>query len=87
MGGEILRDCYTERTDQSVLHVLRATDSCKDRLAALFHWNDQAGLAQALAVAREIGDEVDFEDLTAWAESEGAQGKYAEFARGLALSD
>lgn len=83
VGGEILTDWRTERVDDTVLHVLKPTDSCKDRLAAFLHWNDRSGLAQALAVARAVGDQIDFAALAAWAEEEGESSKYREFARRL----
>lgn len=83
MGGEILRTWHTERGEHTVLHILSATDSCKDRLAAYFHWNDRAALSQALAVARSVHDRVDFANLEAWAEGEGESRKYADFVRRL----
>jgi hypothetical protein len=32
---------------------LSPTDSCKDRLAAFYHWNDRQGLRLALEIARK----------------------------------
>ncbi len=32
--------------------VLSATDACRDRLAAFYHWNDRQGLEVAVAIAR-----------------------------------
>jgi hypothetical protein len=83
VGGELVSEWNTQRRGRTVLNVLTATDSCKDRLAAFFHWNDRAGLAQALAVAWAAGDGIDFPRLARWAESEGAAEKYIEFERRL----
>ena len=83
VGGELLEDWRTDSVDHTVLHVLSPTDSCKDRLAAFLHWNDRPGLAQALAVARTTGDQIDFHDLERWFTAEGAEDKYAEFLRRL----
>lgn len=87
VGREIVTEWRTDRTVDGVLHVLTATDSCKDRLAAFLHWNDRAGLAQALAVARSVGEQIDFDSLAAWAESEGEGAKYREFTERLGEGD
>jgi hypothetical protein len=83
VGGDLVREWSTERTADGVLHVLRPTDCCKDRLAAFFHWNDRSGLAQALAVYTATGKHVHLEEIEAWAEREGAVHQYAEFVRRL----
>lgn len=84
VGREILTEWRTDRVGDTVLHVLKPTDSCKDRLAAFLHWNDRSGLAQALAVARSVGDQVDFGELSDWADAEGESSKFEEFERRLA---
>lgn len=86
VGREILTDWRTDRVGNTVLHVLKPTDCCKDRLAAFLHWNDRASLAQALAVGRAVGEEIDFRALATWAESERGTAKYGEFARRLGRS-
>ena len=57
--------------------MLSPTDSCRDRLAAYFHWNDR----QSLAVAVEIASRqpVSFVKIRRWSAAEGALEKYAEF--------
>ncbi len=58
---------------------LSATDSCRDRLAAFYHWNDRQGLRLAVEVARK--QTVDLDVVKAWSFSEGMAEKYEEFAR------
>jgi hypothetical protein len=58
---------------------LSATDSCRDRLAAFFHWNDR----QALALAVEIAQvrPVDFDRIRDWSAREGKTAEFSEFLR------
>ena len=81
VGGDLIREWRTEQIPGGILHVLDPTDCCKDRLAAFFHWNDRAGLTQALAVYAVEGEQVDLEEIEAWAMREGAADRYAEFVR------
>lgn len=81
VGGELVRTWRTDRSAAGTLHVISATDCCKDRLAAFFHWGDRSGLDQALAVYGAIGNEIDLEDLRRWAEREGAAEPLREFER------
>jgi hypothetical protein len=81
VGGQLVRVWRTDKKDNAVLYVLSPTDCCKDRLAAFFHWNDRSGLAQAVAVARAVGTDIDYEELAAWSEREGSVDRYAEFSR------
>jgi hypothetical protein len=61
--------------------MLSATDSCRDRLAAFYHWNDRQSLRVAVLIARRA--RVDMKRLRAWSAVEGAAGKFAEFGREL----
>lgn len=83
VGRELVRGWRTERQAGQVLHVLTPSDSCKDRLAAFLHWNDRAGLEQALAVAGAVPDEVDLDEIRRWMVAEGAEEKFLEFERRL----
>ena len=49
---------------------LSATDSCRDRLASYFHWNDREGLRAAIAIVQR--GKVDLEKIASWAHQEGA---------------
>jgi hypothetical protein len=81
IGGEIIGDWDTLREDGMILHILSPTDCCRDRLAHFLHWNDRAGLAQAVAVAGN--HEVDMDGIRSWCEREGQTRKYREFERAL----
>ena len=63
---------------------LSATDSCRDRLAAYYHWNDKQGLAAAVAIARRRA--VDLTFIAKWSKREGASASFDEFRRALSQS-
>jgi len=50
IGGDYRIRPVQRRVGQGRIPMLSATDSCRDRLAAFYHWNDR----QSLAVAAEI---------------------------------
>jgi hypothetical protein len=58
---------------------LSATDSCRDRLAAFYHWNDRQALALAVEIARVRP--VDFDLIRDWSAREGKTAEYGEFLR------
>jgi hypothetical protein len=70
------------RIGKSALRALSPTDSCRDRLAAFYHWNDR----QSLAAAIEIGlrRRVNVEAMREWSARQGATAKYQTFLQGLA---
>lgn len=47
VGDEHLRNWTTLSEGRLILHVLSPTDSCRDRLAAFYHWDDLSSLRQA----------------------------------------
>ncbi len=59
------------------VRVLSATDSCRDRLAAFYHWNDRQSLITAVQIATHR--KVKLEAIRAWSEREEASDKYSEF--------
>lgn len=79
VGREFLTGWRTVKSAEGILHVLHPTDSVKDRLAAFIHWNDRAGLSQALAVARAMPGEIDLANIEIWAEGEHGRAKFEEF--------
>ncbi len=83
VGRELITGWKTDSSDRGVLHVLSPTDCVKDRLAAYLHWNDRAGLAQALAVARSHRSELDLKNVEIWARGENGSAKFAEFIKRL----
>ena len=56
---------------------LSATDSCRDRLAAFFHWNDRPGLQAAVQIA--LRSKVDLERIREWSEGQGASARFQIF--------
>lgn len=58
---------------------LSATDSCRDRLAAFYHWTDRQALALAVEIAR--AQSVDLDLIRAWSAREGKAVEFEEFRR------
>jgi hypothetical protein len=57
--------------------MLSATDSCRDRLAAFYHWNDRQSLSVAVWIA--LRNRVGWRALRRWSLVEGAAAGFAEF--------
>ncbi|MEO8198301.1 MAG: hypothetical protein ABI689_16405 [Thermoanaerobaculia bacterium] len=68
------------RSDRKTL-ALSPTDSCRDRLAAFFHWSDR----QSFTVAVEIAflNDVDLPKIRRWSATEGHAARCEEFEREL----
>lgn len=76
--GEDLHIRPIRRRQQKLqLRLLSATDSCRDRLAAFYHWGDRQALAVALEIARL--NRVDLAKIRAWSAAEGAAEGFEEF--------
>ena len=56
---------------------LSATDACRDRLAAYFHWNDRQSLEVALEIA--IRNRVNLGKVKRWSEAEGNADRFQIF--------
>lgn len=56
---------------------LSATDACRDRLAAFYHWNDQQSLGAAVAIA--LHHHVSFAKVRSWSAKEGHTKGYGAF--------
>src|SRR5262249_47501012 len=69
------------RSGKNRLLLLSATDSCRDRLAGFFHWNDRQGLAVAVRIAAKT--KVDLEKIRAWSEQERALPRFEVFLEEL----
>ncbi len=61
---------------------LSPTDSCRDRLAAFYHWNDRQGLRLAVDIARS--QKVDIDKIREWSATEGMTLRCEEFLAELA---
>lgn len=60
---------------------LSATDSCRDRLAAFYHWGDLQSLRMAAAIARRRA--VNLEAIRSWSLREGRAAEFRQFEREL----
>jgi len=67
---------------RSTLQALSATDSCRDRLAAFYHWGDRQSLEVAIAIA--LRHRVNMRLIGKWSTDEGAALKFTEFRAELA---
>jgi hypothetical protein len=63
---------------------LSPTDSCRDRLAAFYHWNDHQSLEIAIAIARR--NPVHLATISRWSRAEGMSDRYQEFLHSLRKS-
>jgi hypothetical protein len=58
---------------------LSPSDSCRDRLAAFYHWNDRQSLDVAVKIAAR--HPVDLVGIRRWSEGEGQLARFGEFLR------
>lgn len=70
------------RASGGAVRTLSATDSCRDRLAAFYHWADRQSLNVAVMIA--LRNRVDMRKISAWSDREGAAEGYRQFVRELA---
>jgi uncharacterized protein YjiS (DUF1127 family) len=69
------------RIGKIAIRALSPTDSCRDRLAAFFHWNDRQSLETAVAIA--VRNPVNLRTIRAWAERESSRARLDEFLDAL----
>jgi len=62
--------------------ILSATDSCRDRLAAFYHWGDRQSLRVAVRIA--AANRVSLAKIRRWSIEEGAREGFEQFADQLA---
>jgi hypothetical protein len=60
---------------------LSATDACRDRLAAFYHWSDRQSLQSAIEIARR--HRVKMATIERWSAREGASDRFEEFRAAL----
>jgi len=65
----------------SRIRALSATDSCRDRLAAFYHWADRQSLRAAVQIA--LRNRLDIMKIRAWSAREGASEGFTRFLREL----
>lgn len=81
IGADIDIRPVVHRIEGTPVRLLSATDSCRDRLAAFYHWNDRQSLNTAIEIAQ--GRKVDLGSIRAWSRREDAAAGFAEFRRAL----
>lgn len=81
IGADIDVRPVVTRIEGIGVRVLSATDSCRDRLAAFYHWNDRQSLATAAQIASHRN--VDLKAIRAWSAREDASDKFSEFLETL----
>jgi len=77
IGGDYRIRPVQRRAGKGRILMLSSTDSCRDRLAAFYHWNDR----QSLTVAAEIAvrNRINLRALRRWSAAEGAEMAFREF--------
>jgi len=60
---------------------LSATDSCRDRLAAFYHWNDRQSFAVAVQIA--LGNRLGWSTIHRWSATEGFADGYEAFLQAV----
>lgn len=86
VGRDLIREWDTLREGDMLLHIIKPTDSCRDRLAGFLFWNDRGSLDQAVAVARACAAMVDVGAIRRWCASEGKRDAFEEFQRMVRLA-
>jgi hypothetical protein len=81
IGDDDLVSPVEVRVGRTIVLMLSATDACRDRLAAFYHWNDWQSLDVAVAIAlrRRVG----LAAIRGWSEREGKRAQFDEFRRAL----
>jgi hypothetical protein len=77
VGLEPVKEITEVRLDTGTLHIISATDSIKDRLAAFYHWGDRQCLMQAVWIAQAVN--VDMTEIRRWSTGEGKTQEFVRF--------
>ncbi len=77
IGDDELVEPVTVRVGRTDVLSLSATDSCRDRLAAFYHWNDRQSLDVAVKIA--VHSRINTRAIREWSIREGREALFAEF--------
>jgi len=77
IGADDLVEPVTVRVGRTQVLSLSATDSCRDRLAAFYHWADRQSLDVAVRIA--IYQRLKMPVIRAWSIRQGHEARFAEF--------
>jgi hypothetical protein len=81
IGDDDLVEPVEIKVGTTTVLMLSATDACRDRLAAFYHWSDRQSLDTALKIARRR--RVSLAAIRRWSVREGKLGQFEEFRRTL----
>lgn len=84
IGSDYKIEPVEMRLSGRTLLCLSATDSCRDRLAGFFHWNDRPGLRAAIQII--LRSDVDLKKIRIWSEAEGATARFEAFLAELEIA-
>jgi hypothetical protein len=84
IGGDHRIEPVEHRRGRARVLALSPTDSCRDRLAAFYHWNDRQSLAVAVSIA--LRNRVRLAAVRHWSVAEGAELRFDEFLAALKLA-
>ena len=84
IGADLTVEPVAYRVGKLSVRALSPTDSCRDRLAGFYHWNDRQSLMAAVAIARR--HRVDITAIAKWSEGEGEMVAFEQFRRLLRSS-
>lgn len=77
IGGDYHVRPVEHRLRRARVLVLSPTDSCRDRLAAFYHWNDRQSLTVAVSIA--LRSRVNLAAVRRWSIAEGMEHRFDEF--------
>jgi hypothetical protein len=81
IGGDHRIRPIERRGEHGRALILSATDSCRDRLAAFYHWSDRESLDVAVSIA--LHNRLSLVVVQRWSIEEGFAAAFAEFLREL----
>lgn len=81
IGEDIVIRPVLHRNGAARALMLSATDSCRDRLAAYYFWNDRQSLMAAIEIARR--NPVQLRRIKDWSEREGQVTAFTTFLKAL----
>ena len=81
IGGDIIITPVALKVGTATVMALSATDACRDRLAAFYHWSDRQSLQVAVEIAS--AQPVNMRNIRNWSGNEGHIERFDEFRREL----
>lgn len=82
IGSDLHIQPVAFRIKGAIVSSLSPTDSCRDRLAAFYHWNDRQALRVAVAIA--LRHRVNIDAIGQWSRKELASEGFSEFLKEVA---